>query len=79
MPSSPLVYTERLMDTLKCPKQLAIYQDAPHGISGVPAANLGPEPSGFIADWMQARLEGKPFTSERWFVEASGRIVKTPY
>ena len=25
---------------------------------------------------MAARLEGKPFTSERWFVEASGNVVK---
>jgi hypothetical protein len=31
------------------------------------------------ADWMDARLNGQPFASERWFVEASGRIVKTPY
>jgi hypothetical protein len=28
---------------------------------------------------MQARLDGKPLASERWFVEASGRVVKTPY
>jgi hypothetical protein len=25
---------------------------------------------------MAARLEGKPFTSERWFVEANGNVVK---
>ena len=32
-----------------------------------------------IADWMQARLDGQPFASERWFVEAGGRVVRTPY
>jgi hypothetical protein len=25
---------------------------------------------------MAARLEGKPFQSERWFVQADGNIVK---
>jgi len=45
----------------------------------VPAANLGPFPPILLADWMQARLAGKPFPSERWYVEASGRVVKTPY
>ncbi len=28
---------------------------------------------------MNARLSGKPFASERWFVEASGRVAKTAY
>jgi hypothetical protein len=31
-----------------------------------------------MADWMAATLAGKPFPSEQWYVEASGRIVKTP-
>jgi len=30
------------------------------------------------ADWMAASLAGKSFPSEKWYVEASGRIVKTP-
>ena len=46
---------------------------------GVPSHNLGPESSGFIADWIQDRLKGKPFASERWYVQASGQVVKTPY
>jgi len=31
-----------------------------------------------MADWMAATLNGQTFPSERWYVEASGRIVKTP-
>jgi hypothetical protein len=31
-----------------------------------------------MADWMAATLDGTPFPSEKWYVEASGRIVKTP-
>ena len=74
---SPLVHTERLLATLQSPKQLVVYQDSRHSVGNVPSANLGPTPAVLIADWMNARLAGKPFTSERWFVEASGRVVKT--
>lgn len=76
---SPLVHTEKLLTTLQCPKQLVVYQDSRHSVGNVPAASLGPTPAVLVADWMNARLAGKPFNSERWFVEASGRIVKTPY
>ncbi len=73
---SPLVHTERMMQALPGPKRLVIYQDSRHTVSGVPSVNLGPEPNPLICDWMAARLEGKPFPSERWYVEGSGRVVK---
>ena len=76
---SPLAHTERLLQLLACPKQLVVYQDSRHSVGNVPAVNLGPAPAVLVADWMQARLAGKPFASARWFVEASGRVVKTPY
>ena len=76
---SPLVHAERLVQQLKAPKQLVVYQDSRHSVGNVPAANLGPFPPILVADWMEARLAGKPFASERWYVEASGRVVKTPY
>ncbi len=76
---SPLVHAERLVKQLKAPKQLVVYQDSRHSVGNVPAANLGPFPPILVADWMEARLAGKPFASERWYVEASGRVVKTPY
>jgi len=73
---SPLVHTEHLLDSLRCPKQLVVYQDSRHSVGNVPSAHLGPHPQTLVADWMNARLAGKPFTSERWLVEASGRIDK---
>jgi dipeptidyl aminopeptidase/acylaminoacyl peptidase len=76
---SPLAHTERLLKTLQCPKQLVVYQDSRHSVGNVPAASLGPTPAVMVADWMNARLAGKPFASERWFVEASGRVVTTAY
>jgi pimeloyl-ACP methyl ester carboxylesterase len=75
---SPLVHTERMMAALKCPKRLVVYQNSRHGIGVVPAANLGPYYPSLIDDWMCARFAGKPFASERWFVDSAGRVNKTP-
>jgi cephalosporin-C deacetylase-like acetyl esterase len=75
---SPLVHTERLMGTLGGPRRLVVYQDSRHSVGNVPAANLGPFPPVLAADWMADTLAGKSFPSEKWYVEASGRVVKSP-
>jgi dienelactone hydrolase len=74
---SPLAHTERLMQALQGPKRLVVYQDSRHSVGNVPATNLGPFPPILMADWMAATLSGASFPSERWFIEATGRIVKT--
>lgn len=74
---SPLTHVEQMFAAMDGPRQLVIYQDSRHAIGSVPSANLGPFPQGLMADWMLARLNDMPFESERWFVEASGRIVKS--
>jgi dipeptidyl aminopeptidase/acylaminoacyl peptidase len=74
---SPLEHTERLMKALKGPKRWVVYQDSRHSVGGVPAANLGPFPPTHIADWMAGSLAGKTWPNEKWFVTASGQIVKT--
>ena len=74
---SPLEHTERMIRTMTGPRQLVIYADSRHSVGNVPAANLGPFPFTLMADWMVARLNGKPFASERWFVEATGRVIKS--
>ena len=76
---SPLEHTDRLFKTLQSPKQLVVYQDSRHSVGNVPSAHLGPHPQTLVADWVLARLNGKPFASERWFVKASGEIARTPY
>lgn len=76
---SPLEHTERLLDTLRCPKQLVVYQDSRHSVGNVPSAHLGPHPQTLVADWVHARLSGKPFACERWYVQANGQILKTAY
>jgi len=76
---SPPAHTELLLNVLNCPKRLVVYQDCRHSVGNVPSTHLGPTPAVLVADWMQARLAGKPFASERWFVESSGKVVVTPY
>jgi dienelactone hydrolase len=75
---SPLPHTERLMQSLQGPKRLVLYQDSRHSVGNVPATNLGPFPPVLMADWMAATLGGKLSPSEKWYVEATGRVVKTP-
>ena len=73
---SPLEHTERMIRTMTGPRQLVVYADSRHSVGKVPAANAGPFPPVLVADWLVARLNGKPLTSERWYVEPTGRIVK---
>ncbi len=73
----PLEFTERMVAAMKGPRQLVVYADSRHSVGGVPSANLGPFPPTLVADWLVARLAGKPLTSERWFVQATGQVVKT--
>ena len=75
---SPLEHTERMINGMTGPRQLVIYADSRHSVGNVPAANLGPFPPVLVADWLTARLNGKPLTSERWFVQATGQMVRTP-
>jgi dienelactone hydrolase len=76
---SPLEHTERFISSLNCPKRLVVYQDCRHSVGNVPATNLGPTPQVMTADWMNARLAGKAFESERWFVQSNGQVVKTGF
>jgi hypothetical protein len=44
----------------------------------MPSTHRGPTPAVMVADWMHARLEGKPLTSEHWFVQSNGQILNNP-
>jgi len=74
----PLEYTDAFMKALGGPKQLLVYEGGNHSIALTTATERGPEPREYQAEWMAARLEGKPFASERWFITANGQIMKEP-
>ena len=73
---SPLKYAKEFISALAGPKQLVIYQGSRHVVANVPSTNLGPAPSTIEADWMAARLNGKTFSSEQWYVEANGQVER---
>lgn len=76
---SPLKHTEALMRAVRGKKRLVVYQESRHSVGNVPSANLGPFPPSLVADWMIATLNGKSFQSEKWVVQPSGNIIKTPF
>src|SRR5258708_6301751 len=76
---SPLEHTERMFKAMQGPRNLVVYADSRHAVGGVPSTNLGPSPSVLAADWMTKRFAGEPLQSERWFVDAAGRINKTAF
>jgi dienelactone hydrolase len=76
---SPLQYTEQMFAAMSAPRQLIVYQESKHSVGFVPSANLGPNPYITMADWMRDRLDGKPLTSARWYVDNTGKVHKTPY
>ena len=71
-----LEHTEAFINALGGPRQLVIYQDSRHSLTG-PSTTNGPEPRIYQQEWIGRRLRGAPMTSERWFVENSGRVQKT--
>jgi dienelactone hydrolase len=75
---SPLVHTEKMLSRMTAPRQFVVYQDARHAIGACPSVNLGPHPPTLVADWMAARFAGRPMASERWYVENSGAVMRTP-
>jgi len=75
---SPLAHTERMLARIPAPKRFVIYQDARHAIGATASVNLGPYPPTMVADWMLERFADKPMASERWYVEGSGTVAKTP-
>jgi dienelactone hydrolase len=76
---SPLKFTDQQFKAMTAPRFLAVYQDSRHSVGGVPSTVLGPSPSALLADWVAARFAGKSFSSERWFVDSTGRVTKTSY
>ena len=76
---SPIEHSVRLVNAVKGPKRMVVYQESRHSVGNVPAANLGPFPPILVADWLADRLAGKPFASEHWFVRSNGQIDKVSY
>ena len=75
---SPIEHSERLVKTVKGPKQMVVHRIAAFGRQRA-GRQSGPFPPILVADWLADRLAGKPFPSEHWFVRSNGQIDKVPY
>jgi dienelactone hydrolase len=72
----PLEHTEAFVKALGGAKQLVVYKGGNHSIAFTTASTKGPNPREVQADWLAARLEGKPFDSEYWTVDYDGSVSK---
>lgn len=68
----PIEYVYQLMERIRAPKVLIVYEGERHSIRNPRARTL-------IVNWLTDRLEGKPFKPEKVYVEMSGKEVHTPW
>ena len=68
----PIEFVYQLMDEATCPKVLYVYEGERHSIRN-PAART------IIVDWLKDCLDGKPVTSEKVYVETSGKETRTRF
>jgi pimeloyl-ACP methyl ester carboxylesterase len=76
---SPIEHTENLFKLIKAPKRLVIYEGANHGVGDSPSADNGEDKNTLLADWLVDRIAGKPFRSERVWIDLAGRAVATGF
>ncbi len=70
---SPIEYTYQLLDTIKAPKQLLLYQGEEHGLHTTLSSALGPHWGVYVADWIKDRLDGKPMKTQYTLVDMMGQ------
>lgn len=68
----PIEYVYELMNEIRAPKVLVVFEGEKHSIRNPRARTL-------IVDWLKDRLDGRPFKPERIYVEASGREVRSQW
>jgi dienelactone hydrolase len=70
---SPVQYTYELLNTIKSPKQLLLFQGERHALHSTSSSALGPNWGVFTAEWIKDRLDGKPMESKNIFVDMMGQ------
>jgi len=70
---SPFEYTYEMMDRMRCPKELLLYQGERHALHATTATALGPSPHTYSADWLADRLDGKPMETREIYVDLGGQ------
>jgi alpha-beta hydrolase superfamily lysophospholipase len=68
----PIEFVYQLMERIRAPKVLIVYEGERHSIRNPRARTL-------IVNWLTDRLEGKPFRPEKIYVEMSGKEVHSAW
>jgi dipeptidyl aminopeptidase/acylaminoacyl peptidase len=68
----PIQFVYEFMEEIRGTKVLVVYEGEKHSIRNPRARTL-------IVDWLTDRLKGKPFKSEKIYVEMSGKEVRTEW
>jgi len=76
---SPIEYTYELMDVMKAPKELLLYQGERHGLNTTSSSALGPNARIYTAEWIKDRLDSKPMESKKILVDMMGQTHVTPF
>jgi dipeptidyl aminopeptidase/acylaminoacyl peptidase len=68
----PIEFVYEFMKEIRAPKVLVVYEGEKHSIRNPRSRTL-------IVDWLTDRLTGKPFKSEKIYVEMNGKEIHTPW
>ena len=75
---SPVEFSYEVFDRITAPKEIVVYEGANHSVAEAPSVALGEDPRVYLADWLAARLDGKPMQSVKAFIDSTGRRTETP-
>jgi len=70
---SPIEYTYELLNRIKAPKQLVLYQGEKHALHSTTSSSLGPNWGVYIAEWIKDRLDDKPMEPKNIRVDLLGQ------
>jgi cephalosporin-C deacetylase-like acetyl esterase len=76
---SSIESTFDVLNDVKTPKELLLYQGEGHTLHSRPSSYLGPNEFVYMADWIADRFKGRPMESVLSVVDATGRIHREPW
>jgi dienelactone hydrolase len=76
---SPIKFTYQLLDKVKAPKNLLIYQGEKHALHSTTSMMLGPSPHTYTADWLIDRFSDRPMETRHTFVDLAGQVHIAPW
>jgi dipeptidyl aminopeptidase/acylaminoacyl peptidase len=68
----PIEFVYRLMEEIRAPKILVVYEGEKHSIRNPKARTM-------IVDWLKDRLDGRPFEPEKIYVRMSGKELRAEW